>query len=159
MSRVAGLIVFAALLLAVLAWMLYPRFADLLDDNVLPVLWQVEADAQCDLHSGPCRVDMPDGGLVELALSPRPVRPLVPFTIEVRYQGRELTAMSVDFNGVDMNMGFNRPILQQVAPGTYRGEGLLPTCVLDRMTWRAQVLLDGRDGRAIAAFDFDTTRR
>ena len=159
MSRLAGLAVFALALLLVLALMLYPRLSERLDETELPILWQVMADEDCDLHSGPCRIGLPDGGEVEVEVEPRPIRTLVPFAITVRHQGRELNTVSVDLNGVDMNMGFNRPVLEQVVPGIYRGETLLPTCVLERMTWRAQILLDGNDGRGIASVDFDTTRR
>lgn len=159
MNRVHLLALAIILLLGVLLWLLYPRLAALIVTKEPALLWQVEAESDCDLHRQACRITLPDGRWVELSMGPGPIRVLVPFAIRVQAPGLELKTITVDLNGVDMNMGFNRPILKPTGDGHFEGNGLLPMCVLDRMTWRAQVLLDTPEGRGIAVFYFDTTRR
>ncbi|OOG23699.1 hypothetical protein B1C78_10460 [Thioalkalivibrio denitrificans] len=158
MPRLTALSFAALILLVLLGWLLQPRLASLLGDDGQPLIWLAEAGGDCDLHTGPCRVSLEDGGWVELSIEPRPIRMLYPFTMEVRHEGVDAETVAVDFSGVEMEMGFNRPRLQPVAPGLFRGDGLLPMCVLDRMTWRVQVLMDGEAGRGVAVYHFETTR-
>jgi hypothetical protein len=158
MYRIALPLLSALILLGVLAFLLYPRLINS-PSHEPRVLWQLEGDSGCDLHRQACRVNLDQGQWVELSLEPRPVRVLTPFTIQVSVAGMELDKVQVDLNGVDMNMGYNRPLLEPVAEGRYEATGLLPMCVLERMTWRAQVLLDTPQGRGVAVFYFDTTRR
>jgi hypothetical protein len=158
MSRITGLSIAALALLVLLSWLLQPRLMDLLGENDLPILWQAEADAACDLHSQPCRIVLGGGRWIELALEPGPIRTLRPFTIVVRQQGIAVETVAVDFSGVEMAMGYNRPRLEQSEPGVFSGDGLLPMCVLERMTWRTQVLMDSAAGRGVAVFYFETAR-
>jgi hypothetical protein len=158
MPRVTALSFAVLVLLVVLGWLLQPRLAGLLGDGDQPLLWLADADDACDLHTGPCRAVLEDGGWVELSIEPRPIRMLYPFTIEVRHEGVAPGTVSVDFSGKEMEMGFNRPRLQPVEPGVFRGDGLLPMCVLERMTWRVQVLMDSAEGRGVAVYHFETTR-
>ncbi|MFW5454321.1 hypothetical protein [Thioalkalivibrio sulfidiphilus] len=158
MPRLTVLSFAALILLVLLAWLLQPRLAALLSDGDQPPAWLAEADGDCDLHAGPCRVSLEGGGWVELEIEPRPIRMLYPFTIEVRHEGVAAETVAVDFSGKEMEMGFNRPRLQQVETGVFRGDGLLPMCVLQRMTWRVQVLMDGAGGRGVAVYHFETTR-
>jgi hypothetical protein len=76
--------------------------------------------------------------------------------------------VELDLAGYDMDMGYNRVLLEPVVdadadadtPGGTRftGSGMLPVCVRDRMTWEARVLLyDGGTIRA-APFRFETVR-
>lgn len=131
------------------------------------VLWQrlqlpadarvIYAAADCDLHAGPCRAEWPEGGWVELAIAPRPIEMLVPLELSVRATGLEIEAARIDFAGEDMYMGYNRPVL---APDEDRftGQGILPMCVTDSMTWRTTVLLDTPEGPIAAIFRFKTWR-
>jgi hypothetical protein len=57
-----------------------------------------------------------------------------------------------------MNMGFNRPTLQEQTPGHYSGEGRLPVCVRDAMEWEARVLIETDDGLVSAPYRFITVK-
>jgi hypothetical protein len=61
----------------------------------------------------------------------------------------------VDFAGVSMNMGFNRPALAQAGPGRFAGQAVLPVCVTGRMTWQATVLIDAGSRRIAVPFRFE----
>lgn len=123
-----------------------------------PVL-SAPLDPACDLRRGPCTARFPGGGELTFEVVPNAIPILVPLTLRVAIQGLQASGVEVDFAGVDMNMGFNRVSLVAVGGGRFEGEGMLPTCVRDRMTWEAKVLLQSPAGLLAAPFRFDTTRR
>lgn len=116
-------------------------------------------DPDCDLRTGPCSGRLPGGGTVRFGIEPKAIPVLKPLTLTVRLEGVEARGVEVDFAGTDMNMGYNRVALRGVAPGLWRGEGMLPICVRDVMSWEAKVLLDTADGRMAAPFRFDAYSR
>lgn len=95
----------------------------------------------CDLQQGPCSRELPGGGRVTFEILPRPIPLVKPLQLRVEVEGRPVRKVEVDFSGVTMNMGYNRPKLHQTAPGRFEGEGLLPVCIRQRMDWEAKVLL------------------
>lgn len=147
------------LLAAILLWLLIPRLAERLVDAEPAPLWQYAAAEDCDLHRQACRVDLPGGGWLELSLEPRPVRMLSPFLIRVGLGGLPVDRVAVDFSGVEMDMGYNRPSLRRMDDGAYEATGILPMCVDERMTWQARVLLYQADGLGVVSFRFETSRR
>ena len=62
----------------------------------------------------------------------------------------------IDFSGVDMDMGYNRPLLQEATDGVFKGEATLPVCVTGRMTWQATVLVETGRTRIAVPFRFVT---
>lgn len=126
--------------------------------NPQPVL-SAPLDPACDLRGGPCIARFPGGGELTFAILPSTIPVLTPLALRVAVQGLEARGVEVDFAGVDMNMGFNRVRLAAVGDGRYAGEGMLPTCVRDRMAWEAKVLVEGPRGLVAAPFRFETSRR
>lgn len=112
----------------------------------------------CDLAAGPCTSGLPGGGAVSLNVEPRGIPVVTPLHLEVLTRDLDARAVEIDFKGVDMDMGFNRPALTAAGPGRFRGEGMLPTCVRDRMTWEARVLLQTPRGLVAVPFRFETGR-
>jgi len=112
----------------------------------------------CDLHQGACSSALPGGGRISLSIAPREIRPMTPLELEVRLEGVEASAVSIDFVGVSMDMGLNRAGLRQTAPGRFTGQGMLPVCVRRRMIWDGRVLAETPRGRLAAAFRFETRR-
>ena len=159
MSRLPLLAMIAILLCGVLLWLLYPRIASLTVKAGPAPLWQQVAAEDCDLHRQACRVDLPGGGWLELSLEPRPVRMLSPFDIRVHLAGLPVDSVAVDFSGVEMDMGYNRPQLTRVGDDRYEATGILPMCVGDSMTWQARVLLQQAGGLGVVSFRFETSRR
>jgi len=147
--------ILAVLLLTVLgvvfykAWpLLYPQALALAPLN-----------PDCRLREGPCTATFTEGGAVTLAIEPQGIPVLAPLTIGVDLAGLQALGVELDFAGVDMNMGYNRVTLESVGDGRYQGEGMLPVCVRDRMTWEAKVLVRTRAGVMVAPFRFETSRR
>jgi len=81
-----------------------------------------------------------------------------PLTLDVWLEGIAASRVDVDFAGVDMNMGFNRP-QRTLTEGThYRGEGMLPVCVRESMEWEAKVLALTDKGLVMAPFRFTSVK-
>lgn len=116
-------------------------------------------DPQCDLRSGACTAWLPDGGAVRLKLDPKTLPLLEPIRIGVEIEGLRALGVEVDFAGVDMNMGYNRPALTAEGAGRFVGTTVLPVCVRYRMDWEARVLVRTPEGLMAAPFRFSTFKR
>lgn len=148
-----------------------------------PVSERAPLNPSCSLHAGPCSVRFDSGGEVVLEIVPRAIPAVHPLQIQVTL--RNLPApqsVEVDFAGVEMDMGFNRtrlrsrldtgmrespgPVvdrrpgapLARPGPLQWSGQGMLPVCVRDRMTWEARVLLQFPQRLLAAPFRFETVR-
>ena len=113
-------------------------------------------DPQCDLRAGPCTGVFADGGKVSFSISPEEIPVVKPLRFEVRLEGVEARDVEVDFQGVDMNMGYNRARLKPSGKGRFSGTGMLPVCVRYAMEWEARVLLLTDRGVLAAPFRFIT---
>jgi hypothetical protein len=118
------------------------------------VMMTAPLDTACDLRQGPCATQLPDGGSVQFDINPRTIPPLKNLQLEVTTQGLEARSVEVDFSGVGMNMGFNRPKLEKGSKGQFIGEGMLPVCVRNSMEWEAKVLVQTGEGLLAVPFRF-----
>lgn len=116
----------------------------------------VQPDPACDLQRGDCAVDLPAGGKMLLSLGGKPVPLVRPFALEVRTSGIEPARIDVDFEGVEMKMGLNRPQLAAQGGGRFVGETSLPVCITGGMEWQATVLLEIGRQRIAVPFLFST---
>jgi len=147
---VAGLLLLAVSAVAVYkAWpLLFPK-----------VHTAAALDPGCDLRAGPCTSPLPGGASVTFSIEPRAIPVMQPLRLEVDLVGLDAERVQIDFSGVDMNMGFNRPTLQQDRrAGHYSGEGRLPVCVRDAMEWEARVLIQTDEGLVSAPYRFITVK-
>lgn len=114
----------------------------------------VEPAPGCDLHRGPCSATLPNGGSLQFSIAPRPIPLVSPLALEVTLNGADADAVEVDFAGVDMDMGINRPPMAARGGGRFTGEGSLPVCVTGSMQWQATVLLQSGRERIAVPFRF-----
>lgn len=113
-------------------------------------------DPACDLQKAACRFALPGGGQLTVDVAQRPIPLVRAFALEVKVSDRRVERVEVDFAGVDMSMGLNRPQLQAGPDGVFRGEATLPVCVTGRMSWQATVLLGAADARIAVPLRFTT---
>ena len=83
---------------------------------------------------------------------------LEPLTLSVEVKGLEVRSVEVDFEGMEMYMGFNRPRLKAEGNGRFLGETRIPVCVRDAMEWEAKVLLGTGRGMLAVPFRFITIK-
>jgi len=115
-------------------------------------------DPACDLRAGPCTVGFATGGKVRLDITPGGIPVVTPLRLAVDVEGLDARTVEVDFAGLDMNMGYNRVRLEPTGAGRFEGQGMLPACVRNRMTWEAKVLVHTAGGTMAAPFRFETSR-
>lgn len=115
-------------------------------------------DPGCDLRAGPCAGVLPGGGRITFGITPEAIPVLQPLRLDVRVQGLAAERVAVDFRGLEMNMGYNRPQLAAVAEGHFSGTGRIPVCVRDAMEWEARVLVESDRGLVAAPFRFITVK-
>jgi len=114
-----------------------------------------EPETGCDLQRQACTATLPEGGRLTFSIAPRSIPVVAPLELSVELDGLAASGVAVDFAGVGMNMGFNRPALSSVGPGRFVGAATLPVCVTGRMTWQATVLVESGTKRYAIPFRFD----
>lgn len=115
-------------------------------------------DPDCELRNGPCHAELPTGGSIEFEIAPRSIPLMKPLSLTVSVRDIKVTAAEIDFVGIGMNMGYNRPQLQQVNNTRFEGSTTLPVCILQRMHWEANLLLETDIGTIKAPFRFYTDK-
>lgn len=113
-------------------------------------------DPACNLQKQVCEVDLPSGGKVALSLGAKPVPMVKPFEVQVSATGVRPGRIDVDFAGIDMNMGYNRPALRKDGEGHFVGEATLPVCITGHMDWQATVLVEVGNERIAVPYRFTT---
>lgn len=108
----------------------------------------------CDIGKSPCRIDLPGGGTLEVDIAPRPIPALKPLKVQAVASGTGVRSVEIDFAGVDMKMGYNRPRLEDTGNGRFVGEASLPVCITGGMEWEATVLVETRGALVAAPFRF-----
>lgn len=116
----------------------------------------VQPEPACNLQREACTVQLPSGGQVTLTMGTRPVPLVKPFEVQVATSGFAPTRVEVDFSGVDMNMGLNRPQLAARGEGSYAADVTLPVCITGNMDWQATVLIEKGNERVAIPYRFST---
>lgn len=101
----------------------------------------------CEPFNGVC-LGRDQSRSVEVRLPSSEVKSLQSFPVRVTLVGFDAREVTVEFQGVDMYMGFNRITLKRQTDGTFSGAAELVACVTGRMQWRADVVVKDGHGRA-----------
>ncbi len=115
-------------------------------------------DKSCDLRQGECLSKLPNGGQVSLSIMPNHLPILHPLELKVTISGIKVSAIEVDFVGIDMDMGYNRSKLNKIDEQHFKGKAVIPVCVRSKMEWEARVLLQTDKGLTMAPFRFYTIK-
>lgn len=107
----------------------------------------VQPDPACDLQQQACAVDLPSGGKIELSMGTRPVPMVKAFEVQVATSGFSPARVEVDFAGIDMNMGLNRPELTTRGDGRFVAPVTLPVCITGQMDWQVTLLVETGNSR------------
>lgn len=109
----------------------------------------------CRLDQQACTAELPGGGQVEVAIDPRAISGVRPFTLSVAPRGIEVDKVEAEFTGVVMNMGGFRYGLTPGADGRYSGQMSLPLCVSNTMLWQATVVIHSGRKAISVPFHFE----
>lgn len=136
-------------LVVVIGYKLSPMLLPKADVTIRP-------DPVCNLQQQACAVTLPSGGKVELSMAPQPIPMVKPFEVTVATSGFSPSRVEVDFAGIDMNMGYNRPQLVERGDGRFSGEATLPVCITGAMDWQATVLIETGSERIAVPYRFSS---
>lgn len=136
-------------LVVVIGYKLSPMLLPKADVTIRP-------DPACNLQQQACAVTLPSGGKVELSMAPQPIPMVKPFEVTVATSGFSPSRVEVDFAGIDMNMGYNRPQLVERGGGRFFGEATLPVCITGYMDWQATVLIETGSERIAVPYRFSS---
>jgi len=145
----------AAALFFLLAVVAVIKVQPLLNPELISV---APLDEHCDLRAGPCTSTLADGSVISLGITPDDIPLVKPLALTVKVDGVEAKTVEVDFVGLGMDMGFNRPKLLSDGDGSYSGTGMLPVCIRNAMEWEAKVLVTTDKGIVAAPYRFITTK-
>lgn len=116
-------------------------------------------NTDCNLHISDCTATFSDGGKIAFAINPHPIKPLKPLDLSVEIKNITAEKVHVNFEGIDMYMGFYRPELvrQDSNNGSnrFQGKATLSVCTLDKMLWQATVIITTDKGLYVAPFRFE----
>jgi len=146
--------IIAVLVLAILLVVSY-KLKDFLKPGVTAT---AALNESCDLRKGACTSDLPTGGKITFSIDPNDIPILRPLQLKVETEGVEPSKIEVDFIGIGMEMGYNRPKLKAVDKTHFSGRAILPVCVRTKMDWEARVLLHTEKGLIMAPFRFFTLK-
>jgi hypothetical protein len=116
----------------------------------------VQPDPACNLQRQACAVTLPSGGTVELAMGTRPIPMVRPFEVQVTTSGFSPGRVEVDFAGIEMNMGLNRPELAARGNGRFAAQVTLPVCITGAMDWQVTVLIENGGERIAIPWRFSS---
>jgi len=116
----------------------------------------VQPDPACNLQRQACTATLPSGGTVELAMATRPIPMVKPFEVQVTTSGFSPGRVEVDFAGIEMNMGLNRPELAARGNGRFAAQVTLPVCITGAMDWQVTVLIENGGERIAIPWRFSS---
>jgi hypothetical protein len=111
------------------------------------ILWHLKiknipTSKNCSLEKTKCRGQLPDGEWIEVQFTPTPIFANVPFEISVQTSSEQVIPTAIDFEGLNLNMGYIRPALTNLNPNKYGAQVTLPVCEEKIMKWNALVLFN-----------------
>lgn len=134
--------IYIALTLLVAAAILFFSSREKQEKNNASDIIQVEpSDPLCDLQKGACSAQVKGLGNLVFEILPREILMNKPFKMTLKVAKDIDAKVWVDFMGLNMNMGYNRPVMKKDGPNHYVTEATLPACTVDSMTWQATVLI------------------
>ena len=149
-TQVNIIILLLTAILGVIGYKLSPMFRPNADIT-LPAV-------SCNPGIRPCFSTLPDGARLDFSIKPHPVPPLQSLDLSVEITALKVDKVEIDFDGTQMRMGYNRPLLAG-SNGRFTGQAILPVCVTGAMEWVATVLITAGDRRIAVPFLFEVAAR
>ncbi len=113
----------------------------------------------CNLQEKPCTVLMPYGKEITFELSPRPVIMNQRIYTIVDANKHSLDTIQLDLKGIEMDMGYNRPILKDVEnKHLFKQQIYMPACTSDYMHWQLTYLINFQQKEYSVVFKIKTEK-
>ncbi|MBK7058228.1 MAG: hypothetical protein KBF99_19065 [Leptospiraceae bacterium] len=137
----------------------YSAYTHIAPNSNKPSIKLLETKEECNLQTRDCNFKLPSGSEFKINFSQRPVSPNRQTDIILNGEDSVLQPFAIDFNGAEMEMGYNRSDFSKVKPNTYKGKFILPTCSTKTFKWRAILLFKDREEKIVGVpFYFDVNQ-
>ncbi|HRG48758.1 MAG TPA: hypothetical protein PLX69_05940 [Leptospiraceae bacterium] len=138
----------------------YSAYTHIAPNSNKPSIELLETKEDCNLQAKDCNFKLPSGSEFKINFTQRPVSPNRQTEIILNGEDSVLRPFAIDFNGAEMEMGYNRSDVSQVKPDTYKGKFILPTCSTKTFKWRAILLFKDRENKIVGVpFFFDVNQK
>lgn len=113
----------------------------------------------CNLQVSPCVVQMPYGSEVKFDIDPRPVVMNQRIYTMVDAINHSLDSAQLDLKGIEMDMGYNRPILKDIEnKHLFKQQIYMPACTSDFMHWQMTYIISYQQKKYSVVFKIKTEK-
>jgi len=116
----------------------------------------ITQNSSCNLHKGPCKIEIQDGTTFELSIFPNTIPLMEPLTFKIKSNKSDLKELSINIYATNMFMGDFILPLKNLGNGNYEASGTLPTCPVGDMRWNADIRIKKLTKTIGARFQFKT---
>ena len=143
-----------AVFLLLLAAGYFLQVSDLLTSDIETTILASE----CDLRQQACQIQY-QGEQWQFAISPPDFTVLQPLTISLKIlseSGFRPGSVKVQFEGINMDMGYNLVKLQPISDKLFQAEGMIPDCTAETMYWLVHLIISSEDKQTDFQFRIQT---
>jgi len=110
----------------------------------------------CDLHHEACEITLQNGKTISLEVFPKTLPLMKPLIFKVYSSNQALDKMPLRIYSTNMFMGSFDFILKDIGEGYYEAKGIIPTCVVGKMNWNADLIIPDNNKLIGARYQFKT---
>jgi len=110
--------------------------------------------SDCDLRQGGCEIQLGEYRGI-FSILPNDFQVLQPLELELKPRVKavdQFDQVSVEFEGINMDMGYNRVFLEEQGSQTYQAKAMLPSCTADTMFWLIHLII--KESSGVTDFQF-----
>jgi len=114
--------------------------------------------SDCDLRQGGCEILLGDYRGI-FSILPNDFQVLQPLQLALKPLNGSVVnfeQVSVEFEGINMDMGYNRVFLEEQGSQTYQAKAMLPSCTADTMFWLIHLIIKDSSGTSDFQFNLQT---
>ena len=146
------------LLLAVFLLLLAAGYFLQVSDLLTSDIETTTVASECDLRQQACQIQY-QGEQWHFAISPSNFTVLQPLTISLKTlsdSGSRPVSVKVQFEGINMDMGYNLVKLKPISDKLFQAEGMIPECTAETMYWLVHLIISSEDKQTDFQFRIQT---
>lgn len=158
MNKKKKIIIFSIIQICILFGLIFIIF---IDKNKILNLFEnenlyYEMSNNCDLRKTSCKVDIDENTTLELDIKPREIPLMKNLTFSLKTKNINAQNLNMKIYATNMDMGVFPFKFSQQANNNYKANGILPTCIIGGMIWKAEIKIQQKTKNQIAVFSFKT---
>ena len=148
LNKLSKALSFGLLFIWLIFWA-YNAYTHFAPNSNLPNIHLIENRQRCDLQKTQCNFHLPSNSQFNVSFSAKNIKANQLTEIILEGEDKDYVPFAIDFNGSEMEMGYNRPALKKEKSGKYKGSFILPTCSTATFSWRAIILYKNNENEIL----------